>query len=840
MARLKLAVESFGRQVDRYTRAILVMRPHQRLTSTARARSAPAPLSSPLCLALLLGVAAEAFGTEKPAAAGAKPAVVIIADALEGTPDGTTRAKGRVRLGQESLRLDTPDLLYDARTGMIHATGGGVRWARGRDLLQGDSGDFDTNRSSGQILSPRFFFGASLAGGSGTLIRILDADRLELSNARLTSCLADESGRPLREAGSRPGQRRVPPARAPLPNDPQKAISALEGADDLPPPPKAEETPGWELRSPRILVDFAREEGVAENAQVRFLGVPLLALPRLSFPLGDARRSGWLSPTARVDTRSGLELSVPYYLNLAPNRDATVTPIMATRRGPSVELEFRHLEPSHAGQFQVHHVPMDRQAERSRSAVYWQQQWSTGPVTLKTQGLWVSDDDYWKDFPHTQTFQRQAFSVTDATGSLSADRSQVTLQPRLLPQAASAERLWHWRGLTGVAYARVQHWQPLQGIDAGGAFISPYQRSPQLGWSALGQGWMGMDMSVEMEFNRFTRPPVSLEIAPLLRNGQRWHALASVSRPWIGPAGWLVPKLTLNSAVYRLDGDSGPTLDSASRTIPSLSVDAGLNLERPWLFGARALTQTLEPRVVYVNTPMRDQRLLPNFDSAAKEFNSTSIFSENAFSGVDRVSDAHQMTMGLTTRSIEQRSGAELLRGSIAQRFQFRDQTTTPAGGVANQRVSDLLFAATIALNPRWSVDSTVQYSPDLSRTTRSVLSMRYQPHPDTAVLAAYRYARDLAETLEMRANWPLWRRTSGAGSNDCTLLVTGATRLNYNTRDGRLADSLAGLEVDAGCWVMRMGVQRQSTGLSEMVTRLIFQVELSGLTRSRTSPLRF
>jgi LPS-assembly protein len=175
---------------------------------------------------------------------------------------------------------------------------------------------------------------------------------------------------------------------------------------------------------------------------------------------------------------------------------------------------------------------------------------------------------------------------------------------------------------------------------------------------------------------------------------------------------------------------------------------------------------------------------------------------------------------------------------------QFRDQTTTPAGSVSNQRLSDVLLAATVGLNSPWGVDSTVQYSPDVGRTTRSVLTLRYQPALNTTLLASYRYARDLAETVELRANWPLYRRLSpvagGAGGQDCTLQVTGATRLNYNTREGKLADSLLGLESDAGCWTMRLGVQRQSTGVAEVVTRLIFQLELSGLTRSRANPLRF
>lgn len=769
--------------------------------------------------------------------------VVVEAQSLQGAPGGVTQARGDVRLGQGVLRMEAPELLVDAARSVVLIQGGGVRWARQRDLLEGQSGEFDLDRSTGEFHQPRFFFGLSMAGGSGSILRVLDQDRMEIRDARLTSCLADAAGRPMREAGARPGVTRAPSALPALAAEPSEALSQLAAAPPLPSPPRADAAPGWELRSPRIMLDFDREEGVAENAQLRFLGVPLMVLPRMSFPLGEARRSGWLPPTARADTRSGFEVSAPYYLNLAPHYDATITPVLATRRGPGVELEFRQLGLQQAGLLQLHHLPYDQQRERARSAMYWQQRWLAGGTLLKTEGLRVSDDDYWKDFVFTQTFQRRSFSVINLGESLSVDRTQANVQPRLLAQTAQAERPWQWGRASGMTYARVQHWQVLQGTDPNGAFVSPYQRSPQVGLAAQGSAPGGLELALETEFNRFTRPDMALDLAPQLRNGQRWHALVSVSRPWIGQAGWVIPKLSLNTATYRLDSPAAPTTglqnDALSRSIPTMSVDAGLNFERRWNLSQRALMQTLEPRLVYVNTPMRDQRLLPNFDSAPKEFNSTSIFSENAFSGIDRVSDAHQVTMGMTTRTLDSRGG-ELVRGSIVQRVQFRDQTTTPGGTVANQRLSDVLLAATVGLSPRWGLDSTVQYNPDLSRTTRSVLTLRYQPGANTTLLASYRYARDLAETVDVRANWPLWTRTTGVGSNDCTLLVTGASRLNYNAREGRVADSLAGLEVDSGCWIMRFGVQRQSTGVTETVTRLIFQLELSGLTRSRVNPLRF
>jgi LPS-assembly protein len=651
---------------------------------------------------------------------------------------------------------------------------------------------------------------------------------------------------PLREPGLRISRAQLPSAPTDLGTDPGAASLQLNLSLRLSAPPKAPEHPGWALHSARILLDFDKQEGVAEDAQLRLLGVPVLSLPRVSFPLGEERRSGWLAPTARADTRGGFEVSAPYYVNLAPNQDLTITPAMATRRGPSVELEARHLGTQAAGVLLGHWVPRDQQRSDARGAVYWQGQWQGTEWSLASQGLRTSDDDYWKDFGHTQTFRRQTIGALERTNGLSdwtEGRTLPTLQPRLLSQQIQAEHRTLWGETQWLSYARMQSWQALQGTDPNGQFLSPFQRSPQVGVQVDTRLGAGVDLSLETEVNRFTRPDgVFLSSLPW-REGVRWHALASISRPWVGPGTWVIPRLSLNTAVYDAQAASNGNHQRFDRTIPTLSVDSGAQWERHWEWGSRSFVQTLEPRIVYVNTPTRDQRNLPNFDAAAKEFNSTSIFSENAFSGIDRVSDAHQVTIGLTTRSLDTRTGAEWIRASLAQRIQFRDQFTTPSGTVSNQRLSDILFASTVVLSPTWGVDATVQYNPDLQRTVRSVVAMRYYPKPGSTLIAAYRFARDTAETMELRANWPIWRsiEPSDAFSDGvCTRMITGAARVNYNTRESRIADSLYGLEVDSGCWTLRLGLQRQSTGVAEEVTRLILQLELAGLTRARLNPLRF
>jgi LPS-assembly protein len=258
------------------------------------------------------------------------------------------------------------------------------------------------------------------------------------------------------------------------------------------------------------------------------------------------------------------------------------------------------------------------------------------------------------------------------------------------------------------------------------------------------------------------------------------------------------------------------------------------------LFG-RAQRQTLEPRLLYVNTPYKDQSQLPNFDAAERDFNAVSVYAENAFSGIDRVSDAHQLTAGVSTRLIDAATGAETLRLGIAQRFRFKDQRVVLSGDALTQRVSDVLVdASTTVFNP-WRLDAALQYNPDSQRVVRSILGVRFQPGPFQTLSAGYRLARGLSEQVELGWQWPLWKGTATpvGASGGCGGTLYAVGRLNYNLRDSRLTDSLIGAEYDSGCWIARVLAERLSTGRAEATTRLMLQLELVGLSRIGSNPLQ-
>jgi LPS-assembly protein len=333
-----------------------------------------------------------------------------------------------------------------------------------------------------------------------------------------------------------------------------------------------------------------------------------------------------------------------------------------------------------------------------------------------------------------------------------------------------------------------------------------------------------------------------------------------VAYAWRDSAAWLVPRVSVNAARYDTVWRE-PTVPARSRegrrTVPSFSLDAGLVLERRTEAFGRALQQTLEPRLLYVSTPFRDQSGLPNYDAAAKDFNFSSIYSDNLFSGVDRVSDANQLTAGFTTRLVDAATGVEALRLGLVQRVQFRTQRLTaaadgsPSSTPLDQRFSDVLALGSTSVLPGWTLDGAVQYSPEVRRSVRSIFGARYSPGPFRTVGATYRLARGFSEQLELGWQWPVWKSAAGplpgtrlagaagGGGGSCQGTWYSVGRVNYSLKDSRITDSVLGVEYDAGCWIGRFVAERVSTGRSAATTRLLLQLELVGLSRIGSNPLR-
>ena len=749
--------------------------------SSAGAQTAPAKAASaPSAEATQLESSTRLKPLPRAEAARQLP-IVLQARSIRSQPDLETVAEGDVEFRRGGLVIKADRLSYDTPRDLANAKGH-VQVSRDGAVYSGPELELSVQRFEGFFLQPRFEFLQLGAGGRADRLEFLGNARSRATNASYTSCSREDG-----------------------------------------------QEPDWVLRTDSVSLDLSANEGIARGAVLRFLGVPILALPTLSFPLGDERKSGWLPPSVEIDSRSGVGISAPYYWNIAPNRDATLAPRLVTRRGLGLDTEARYLEPSYEGSLRLDWLPHDQVAGRSRLAGVWQHegQWP-GAWRTSAQVVRVSDSDWWKDFP-------------DAGRSFT---------PRLLNTRLSLERNVDLQDLGlggGLAYARVVRWQVLQNADS--LITTPYERLPQVGARFGGRVALGLEYSLEGEFNRFALSRDE-PLASTRQTGDRIHALGSLSRPWRSPGWWVVPKVSLNAASYDNTQQGGLAVPRASRVIPSLSLDAGFEFEREFQAFGRPLHQTLEPRLLYVTTPYRAQSQLPNYDSAAKDFNFVSLYSDNAFSGVDRVSDAHQITAGFTTRLVDAQSGAEALRLGLVQRYLLRTQRVTaradgsPDGAPLEQRLSDALLLGSTSVLPGWTLDGAVQYSPDIGRSVRSIVGARYSPGPFRTVGATYRLARGLSEQLELGWQWPIYGAAPGtgklaSGGGACSGAWYSVGRLNYSMKDRRLTDSILGLEYDAGCWIGRVVAKQLSTGASQATTSLLVQLELVGLSRIGSNPLK-
>lgn len=578
--------------------------------------------------------------------------------------------------------------------------------------------------------------------------------------------------------------------------------------------------PDWLLRASTIRLDSEDEVGQAEDAELSFKGTPLLSLPSVSFPLSSKRKSGLLPPTFGVDSISGTEVTAPYYWNIAPNRDATLYPTIMSKRGVNFGGEFRYLESAYNGRLRADYMPSDKLRDSDRWGLAYQHQAviQTGLAPLGDLGLnlnlnRVSDNDYWRDFP----------------------RSTTSLTQRLLANDASLQ----WRQGFYSATLRSLTWQTLQ--DPTAPIVPPYDRTPQLAarYAHLDAG--GFDVSLDADYTQFESNP-RLTGQP---NAQRNFLLTQISRPWLNASGFIVPKLQLHAASYRFDTPLGTGDHTANRAVPTFSLDSGLVFERDASYLGRNFTQTLEPRLFYVNTPFVDQNYLPNYDSGASDFNFASIYGENAFVGNDRIADNNLLTAGLTTRLLDQNTGAENARFGIAQRYRYADQKTTLPGTPASPAgLSDVLLGAAFNLNNRWVFDSTVQYNPTTEKSIRSTVGARYNPSPYRVINMAYRFQRDISELIDIGWQWPindLWGDKGedlGSGRGQGAGRWYSVARLNYSLKDGQLVDSILGFEYDAGCWLGRVVLERLSTGLVTTNQRLMFQLEFVGFSRLGIDPL--
>ena len=553
----------------------------------------------------------------------------------------------------------------------------------------------------------------------------------------------------------------------------------------------------WQVRMSELELDRNIQIGQAHHARIVFKDVPIFYTPWMDFPLANQRKSGFLGPVFGGTNKGGSEFTLPFYWNIASNMDATLAPRVMDKRGTLYNNEFRYMGNSFGSEMNYDVLPTDQisKQERSHTALRHTQNLGGGVGGAINYNA-VSDDAYYRDL----------------AGSLNDAAQKNLLQEGVLTYGAP----W-WSGSV-----RVQRYQTLQDPDAPVAI--PYKRLPQINLAAQ-QVVAGSSMAVSAEYVDFSHPTSV--------NGNRVVLYPSVSYPLLrDPAYYITPKLAVHNTQYTLGVNNPGTQEHFERTVPIFSLDSGITLEREFSTSATEYVQTLEPRAFYVYVPYVNQDMLPNFDTAQAPFTFTQMFMENRFFGNDRVGDANQVTLALTSRLLEADSGSERLRVSLGERFSMETPRVNLVTPTDTTNKSDILLSVGGKINKTLALDSLVQYNPNESRSEMYYGTARYTPEAGKVFNLGYRYSRDpvrqvdALRQIDLSTQWLLHGRWHAVA------------RYNYSLLDQRAVEVLAGLEYNQDCWVVRMVGQQFATATNETSTGLFLQLELNELIRVGPDPL--
>ncbi|HSW52076.1 MAG TPA: LPS assembly protein LptD, partial [Sulfuricaulis sp.] len=555
----------------------------------------------------------------------------------------------------------------------------------------------------------------------------------------------------------------------------------------------------WFLNMRQLDLDTEEDIGTARHASVNFMGVPVFYLPYLSFPISDQRKSGFLIPRIGRSDNRGTEIAVPYYLNLAPNYDDTITPRYLSRRGWQLQNEFRYLTPRSQGTLELEALPNDRMENRDdRAAGTYQHQhvfgarWS-GNVDVRA----VSDRQYFEDF---------------------GDNLGITSQTHL-PQNAQLD----YRGPLWSFSARASDYQTVDPTIA--PIDRPYARLPQI----------NLVLNRPLQPNRLNyyleTEAVNFDRSDGVTGG-RLNLSPAVALPLSNSYGFVTPRIGVRHISYSLA--SAPE-ETPSVTRGVFSLDSGLVFERDSRWGENLFTQTLEPRLYYLYIPAKNQDSLPNFDTALAEFSFLNLFRDNRFSGGDRIGDANQLTAAVTTRFIDGENGAERGRASLGRIYYFDDREVNLPAGTGGANASAILGEATATLASHWHARSSAQWNQGDSRTEKYSVYLQYHPAKDRIVNLGKRFSRDEIEQTDISTEWPLAARW------------TLRARSLYSQRDHRNVESYAGVEYNACCWALRVVASRRLVydtlnNAASQSNGIMFELELTGLSKLGSvpdSPLR-
>lgn len=595
--------------------------------------------------------------------------------------------------------------------------------------------------------------------------------------------------------------------------------------------------PTWKIVGNKLHIDRDRGWGEAYNTYLLVHEIPLLWVPYFSFPVDKRRKSGFLFPTAGYSNNNGFHINFPYYLNLAPNYDATISPNYIYRRGAQIEGHFRYLTPKSSGNLNVEFFPYDSLFARFRRTAA--QVYGITPTTIpfldrinndsNSRGYlsfydnthfnehwwgslslsYVTDDYYLQDFAYNPFFSSQ---------------------DQLLNQGELNYAAENWRFL-----GRIQTYQTLHPINQQ-PILNQYTRIPQLYFrSDFAEPPNTLAFQINGEYDNLDVPNNIVPYAPLAVTGQRVHLQPGLIIPFITPYSFLTPRLLLDATLYDLHNWE-PT--HAARALPIFAIDTGVFFERRYAH----FTQTLEPRLFYLFVPYQNQDDIPIFDTTLPSFSFAQLFRINRFVGYDRLGDANQLSFALTTRFLDSGTGYQRLRASIGQLIYFTPpevaltpdkrndfyvgQTLSPIVGELNYNFTPSLNGvADIAMDPYDhglnNASLRFHYRPDCKHIFN--IGYDFVKKGDTLTAYALNSSKENLNRISFATAWQL---------NDHWQALAS---WNYNLSHGHNEAYFYGFQYDSCCWAVRFVASRILTAenmndLTTFQTNVFVQLQLKGL----------
>lgn len=693
---------------------------------------------------------------------GQTPGTFTLGDSVVTDGQSQTTLTGNAELRRYATIIRADKLHYNADTDVADGYGH-VRINEHGNLFVGPRAQLHVEARVGYMLSPTYRFGDTGAGGKADRVDLIDEDRTKITHGTYSACNCAN--------------------------------------------------PAWYVRASRFVMDQGDNSGTAINGVLFFQGVPIFASPYLTFPLSNARQSGLLPPTFSINSSSGVDLTIPYYFNLAPNRDLTLRPRILQRRGVFVGADYRYLGTTYAGTLTVEYMPHDSVAKlNNRYAIYFQHSQNLGGgFGAYVNYNKVSDNTYTTDLSNSE--------------NIVYNGAQLLFQQ----EAGLTFNKGPWSVL-----ARVQRWQVLQSATP------PYSREPELNITYNKYDVGGFDFGAEADFTRFQSTEATMP------EGDRAYLNPYISYPIVRPGWFIIPKVEYHLASYNLtrvpstiDSSEPQSLPShnLSVAIPTLSLDSGLKYDRHLMLFGSEYIQTLEPRLFYSYTPYRNQSDIPVFDTAQSDFGLAEIFTTNTFVGNDRIADGSRLTAAVTTRFIKASSGDERARFVLAQQYYFVDQQATmPNMTTISTARSDMILGGSVKILDTFATQNAFQYNQGSGKIDRLNVGFAWSPEDRKVINLAYRYTRATAALTDsdseyttneikqvvMSAQWPLLRNVYAVG------------RVNYAFDSHRLVDGMVGFQYNAPCWILGIAVQRYANGITTTGqpatgTRFLAQLTLKG-----------